>query len=56
MQQTTVYTKITFKILFTKTINIIIIINIITILSGAYCSHLKGGQLAVYAFLCQKIF
>lgn len=54
-QQTTAYTKITLKYHLQKTtiiIIIIIIINIIiTILLGARCSYLKGGQLAVYAFL-----
>lgn len=56
-QQTTVYTKITFKMPFTKKKNtiiiIIIIINIIiTILFEARCSYLiKGGWMAVNASL-----
>lgn len=53
-QQTTAYTKITFKIPFTKKTNIIIINNIInTILFGARCSDVKG-RLAVNAFLLSK--
>lgn len=59
-QQTTAYTKITFKIPFTKKttiIIIIIIINIIiTILFEARCSYLKeGAGLYSMLFLCRPI-